>query len=283
MSRIAYVNGVYLPHADASVHIEDRGYQFADGVYEVWSVRNSTLQDHKPHLDRLMRSLTELKIPIAFSIGSLNVILREIIRRNRVNNGMVYLQITRGVAPRDHAWPKTIKPSMVLTARSTNFSAAESQANIGVKVITLPDIRWKRCDIKSVSLLPNILAKHEAKEQGAYEALMVDNQGFITEGSSTNAWIISQDNVLITRNISTRILSGVTRLAVIEIAKQFHLAIEERKFTTLEVQQAKEAFITAATALVMPVIQIDGVKINAGKPGPVTLALRKAYIGQGAE
>ncbi|MBN4047787.1 D-amino-acid transaminase [Oceanicaulis sp. AH-315-P02] len=282
MSRIAYVNGIYLPHADASVHIEDRGYQFSDGVYEVWSIRNGVVQDHQPHLDRLVRSLSELKIPITFSAGSLNVILREIIRRNRVNNGMVYLQITRGVAPRDHAWPKDIKPSIVLTARSTNFIAAEKQANTGVKVISLPDIRWKRCDIKSVSLLPNILAKHEAKEQGAYEALLVDDQGFITEGSSTNAWIISQDNKLITRNISTQILSGVTRLAVIEIAKQFRLTIEERKFTVLEAQQAKEAFITAATALVMPVIQIDDVKINAGTPGSVTLALRKAYIEQGA-
>jgi len=282
MSRIAYVNGIYLPHADASVHIEDRGYQFADGVYEVWSVRNGKLQDHQPHLDRLVRSLSELKIPITFSIRSLNVILKEIIRRNRVNNGMVYLQITRGVAPRDHAWPKAIKPSIVLTARSTNFIAAEKQANLGVKVITLPDTRWKRCDIKSVSLLPNVLAKHEAKEQGAYEALLVDDQGFITEGSSSNAWIISQDDKLITRNISTQILSGVTRLAVIEIAKQFRLTIEERKFTVLEAQQAKEAFITAATALVMPVVQIDDVKINAGTPGSVTLALRKAYIEQGA-
>ncbi|MBL4616450.1 MAG: D-amino-acid transaminase [Robiginitomaculum sp.] len=282
MSRIAYVNGIYLPHADASVHIEDRGYQFADGVYEVWSVRGAILQDHQPHLDRLMRSLSELKIPITFSTGSLNVILNEIIRRNRINSGMVYLQITRGVAPRDHEWPKSIKPSMVLTARSTSFSAAEKQANAGVEVITLPDIRWKRCDIKSVSLLPNVLAKHQAKEQGAYEAWMVDKQGFITEGSSTNVWIISQDNVLITRNTSTRILSGVTRLAVIEIAKQFQLTVEERKFTVLEAQQAKEAFITAATALVMPVTKIDGMKINTGKPGAVTLALREAYIGQGA-
>jgi len=159
MSRIAYVNGIYLPHADASVHIEDRGYQFSDGVYEVWSIRNGVVQNHQPHLDRLVRSLSELKIPITFSAGSLNVILREIIRRNRVNNGMVYLQITRGVAPRDHAWPKDIKPSIVLTARSTNFIAAEKQANTGVKVISLPDIRWKRCDIKSVSLLPNILCQ----------------------------------------------------------------------------------------------------------------------------
>lgn len=278
MSRIAYVNGAYCPHREGFVHIEDRGYQFADGVYEVWGVRNKKLLDFDLHITRLIRSLGELQIEFVHSTASLKIILTEIIRRNRIVDGMVYLQITRGVAPRDHAWPDGLLPSLVITAKSIDWAAQSRKAMTGVAVITVPDIRWQRRDIKSTSLLPNVLAKQQAYDQGAYEAWLVDEQGFVTEGTSTNAWIVTQDNLLITRNISSQILSGVTRLSLLELAQKHQISFEERAFTVSEAKQANEAFISAATTMVMPVVQIDGVSIATGKPGPIARLLRQAYL-----
>ena len=281
MSRIAYVNGSYVPHAQASVHIEDRGYQFSDGVYEVWAIQNSKLRDHQQHLTRLQRSLSELDIPFTHTNRSLNMILGEVIRRNRVRNGMVYLQITRGVAPRDHSWAKDIIPSIVVTAKSVDPAQAANRAKTGVSVITLADLRWKRRDIKSVSLLPNVLAKQSARDHGAFEAWLVDEKGFVTEGTSSNAWIVTQDNVLITRSVNSDILSGVTRLSLLELAKELQLKTEQRKFTIDEAKQAKEAFVSSATTLAMPVVKIDQSVIGTGKPGMVAQRLREAYIAQG--
>jgi len=278
MSRVAYVNGQYVAHQTASVHVEDRGYQFADGVYEVWSVRGGILQDHGPHMDRLQRSLRELDIPFVHSVASLNVLLYEVLRRNRIIEGIVYLQITRGTAPRDHTWPANLTPNMVITAKATNTISAEIQAKTGVSVITTPDLRWKRCDIKSVSLLPNVLAKQQAKSAGSIEAWLVDEEGFVTEGTSSNAWIITKDGVLVTRDLTYQILSGVTRLALLELAAQHQLKTEQRKFSVNEAYQAKEAFICAAATWVMPVIAIDGTKIGTGKPGPIGTLLRQAYL-----
>src|SRR5580698_902614 len=211
MSRIAYVDGSYRPHREAAVHIEDRGYQFADGVYEVIAVRGGHLIDEALHLQRLRRSLREMRIEDAIGDAPLLVVLREVARRNGVDNGIVYLQITRGVAPRDHSFPKASRPVVVATARRSrppNPKLGEE----GVAVITIPDIRWQRCDIKSVSLLPNVLGKQQAREAGAYEAWQVDPVGRITEGTSTNAWIVTGDNAVVTRSPDNAILNGVTRL-----------------------------------------------------------------------
>jgi D-alanine transaminase len=282
MSRIAYVNGAYVAHAHAGVHIEDRGYQFADGVYEVWAVRNSKLLDSEGHFTRLTRSLGELKIAPPMGHRALGVVLREIVRKNRVKNGLVYLQITRGVAPREHAFPAHIAPSIVITAKSLNPERAENTASKGVAVITLPDERWKRCDIKSVSLLPNVLAKQAAQEQGAYEAWMVDEAGMVTEGSSSNAWIVTQDGMLITRNLSVSILGGITRARVLRLAGERQLKVEERAFTVQEANDAQEAFITSSVNLVMAVVQIDKKAVADGKPGPMAVALRKDYLQSAA-
>ena len=218
MSRIAYVNGRYVPHRAASVHVEDRGYQFADGVYEVIAVANGKLIDGGPHLDRLERSLRELRMTPPMGRRALELVMREVVRRNGVDNGIIYLQMTRGVAPRDHAFPARAETQVVMTARRARPQAARI-AEDGVKAITMPDIRWQRCDIKSVSLLPNILAKQQAKEAGAYEAWLVDRNGMVTEGSSTNAWIVTRDGQLVTRSIENAILAGITRMAVIEMAR----------------------------------------------------------------
>ena len=278
MGRIAYVNGRYVPHAEASVHVEDRGYQFADGVYEVCEVRNGRIVDERRHLDRLDRSLSELSIRSPFSRRSAGIIMREVLRRNRVRSGLIYLQVSRGVAPRDHAFPpEWVEPSVVMTARSVDPATGDAAAEKGVGVITLPDNRWERVDIKSVSLLPNILAKQKAKEAGAKEAWFVDNDGFVTEGSSTNAWIINKDGKVITRSAESGILRGITRTVVIEELAAEGLDLEERPFTVEEAKQAREAFITAASTIVMPVISIDGVPIGNGYPGTVSTALRGKF------
>ncbi|VAW02574.1 D-alanine aminotransferase [hydrothermal vent metagenome] len=278
MSRIAYVNGRYLPHQNASVHIEDRGYQFSDGVYEVWHIAHGKLQDHAMHMQRLQRSLRELHIPFVPGTAALDIILYEIIRRNRIQNGMVYLQITRGVAPRDHAWDEDIVPALVITAKAINPAQLASKAETGVSVATMPDERWHRCDIKSVSLLPNVLAKQQAKQQGAYEAWLLDEQGFVREGSSTSAWIVTDKGELVTRQLSNQILSGVTRMALLQLAEKRQLKVTERKFSLQEAQSASEAFLSSATTIVMPVTRIDGVKIGDGKPGAVAKLLRQAYL-----
>jgi D-alanine transaminase len=275
MSRIAYVNGQYVPHQRASVHVEDRGYQFADGVYEVIAVKDGHLIDLDPHFDRLKRSLGELDIDAPMSRQALTFILKEVVRRNRVRNGIVYLQITRGVAPRDHQFPVDPSAAVVVTARNAAPKAAQREAGIGV--ITTPDIRWKRCDIKTVSLLPNVLAKQKAVEAGAYEAWQIDEEGNVTEGSATNAWIVTKDGEIVTRHTDDAILSGVTRLAVLELAKRDGIALIERPFSLEEAKAAKEAFLTSTTSNVMPVIEIDGSPIGNGHPGTVTRALSELY------
>ena len=275
MSRIAYVNGRYVPHSLATVHVEDRGYQFADGVYEVVAVRDGHLVDLDPHFERLDRSLSELEIEAPMSRAALGFILKEIVRRNRVTHGIVYLQITRGVAPRDHQFPADATGAMVVTARNAIPKVAQRETGIGV-VSTL-DIRWKRCDIKTISLLPNVLAKQKAVEAGAYEAWQVDLDGYVTEGSATNAWIVSRDGEIITRQTDEAILSGVTRLAVMALAEREGITLIERPFTLDEVKSAKEAFLTSTTSNVMPVIEIDGSSIGNGHPGTVTRALSELY------
>lgn len=281
MSRIAYVNGVYVPHARAAVHVEDRGYQFADGVYEVWAVRGGKLLDHEGHFDRLERSLRELRIAQPADRKGIDIIVREVARRNRVHNGMVYLQITRGVAPRDHAFPKNIPPALVVTAKSLDMKAIAARAENGVRVITSPDIRWDRCDIKSTALLPNVLAKQTAKERGGFEAWFVDEDGNVTEGSSTNAWIVDASGAIITRELDNHILPGVTRAAIIRAAEKLQIKVIERRFTLAEAKAAKEAFLSSASGAAVPVIAIDETPIGDGKPGPIAARLRGAYATLG--
>ena len=277
MSRIAYVNGRYLPHARASIHIEDRGYQFADGVYEVVLIHRGRLVDEDGHLDRLDRSLKEIRIAPPMARGPLRAVMREVIRRNRIRNGIVYMQVTRGAARRDHPFPKTpIKPALVMTARAIapfDFEAAR----VGVEAITMPDIRWKRCDIKTVGLLPNVLGKQQAREAGAYEAWLVDDAGFVTEGTSTNAWIVTRDGELVTRSLSHAILSGITRRAIIDLARTAGVRFVERSFTVAEAKAAREAFVSSASSLVKPIIRIDGQSIGNGHVGEVTERLLSLY------
>jgi D-alanine transaminase len=258
------------------VHIEDRGYQFADGVYEVVPVARGTLVDEDPHLDRLERSLDELRIDMPMSRAALKLVSRELMRRNGLSNGFLYMQVTRGVAPRDHKFPKAAKPALVMTTRQMKAPSAQTLAD-GVGVITVPDIRWKRCDIKSVSLLPNVLGKQEAVEAGAYEAWMIDPEGRITEGTSTNAWIVTQDNELVTRNASSAILNGITRVRLLKLAEAQGIVFKERPFTVDEARGAREAFITSSTNFVMPVTRIDGEPVSNGHPGLLTCKLREIY------
>ncbi len=278
MSRIAYVNGRYLPHGAASVHIEDRGYQFADGVYEVIAVRDGVLIDGDWHMERLQRSLSELQIGMPMSVTALNVVLRETARRNRFREGIVYLQISRGVARRDHPFPSAdTRPALVVTARRTPPLAAKI-IDAGVSVISQPDIRWDRCDIKSISLLPNVLVKQAARVQGAFEAWQVDGDGFVTEGASTNAWIINGDGHLITRPVENAILNGITRRRLLALAKQQGITVVERPFSLAEAKSAREAFLTSTTAFVLPVVRIDETVLGNGRPGSRTLSLRQLYM-----
>ncbi len=278
MSRIAYVNGRYLPLADASVNVEDRGYQFSDGVYEVCEVKDGRLVDEPLHMRRLQRSLGELKMAMPMSLAALGVVLRETVRRNRVRDGIVYLQVNRGVARRDHAFPPAgTAPSVVVTARSMSTAAAEKTAAEGIAVITVPENRWERVDIKSVSLLPNVLAKQAAKEQGAKEAWFVGKDGYVTEGSSSYAWIISRDGKVITRPADQGILRGVTRTVLLNVLKAQGLELVERPFTVEEAYAAREAFVTSASQLVMPVVRIDGRPVGNGAPGLVAAALREDF------
>jgi D-alanine transaminase len=277
--RIAYVNGRYVRQADAAVHIEDRGFQFADGVYEVWAVLDGRLADAEGHFTRLERSLRELRIAEPRSRPALLAILREVVRRNGVRDGIVYLQVTRGAAPRDHAFPAPdTPPTVVATAKSLDLAKMEAAAARGVAVVTRPDQRWGRCDIKTVGLLPNALAKQAAREAGAYEAWLVDADGYVTEGASTNAWIVDAEGRLRTRDTGANILRGITRAGLMERAGELQIAVDERPFTVAEALAAREAFITAASAFVTPVVRIDGEVVGDGRPGPVTLRLRALYL-----
>jgi D-alanine transaminase len=278
MSRIAYVNGRYVPLSEACVNVEDRGYQFSDGVYEVCEVRDGHLVDERRHLARLDYSLSELRIAMPMAKSALALILREVVRRNRVRSGILYLQVTRGVARRDHAFPPAgTKPSVVVTARSLNMAAAERMAGEGVAVITVPENRWARVDIKSVSLLPNVLAKQAAREAGAREAWFVDKQGRVTEGSSSNAWIVTRDGKVVTHQIGHDILRGITRTVLLDVISAQGLALEERPFTVEEAYAAREAFLTSSSQIVMPVVRIDGRPVGNGAPGLVASALRRDF------
>jgi D-alanine transaminase len=278
MSRIAYVNGRYVPLADAKVSIEDRGYQFGDGVYEVCEVRGGRLIDARRHLARLKRSLDELRIRMPMSEAALRIVLHEVVAKNRIGYGVLYLQVTRGVARRDHAFPPPeIAPSLVVTARPLATTRSVTLAATGIAVISVPDIRWGRVDIKTISLLPNVLAKQAALEQGARDAWFVDRDGNVTEGASANAWIVTAAGTVVTRPADQAILRGVTRTVLFEVIKAQGLAIEERPFGLAEAYAAREAFATSATQIVVPVVRIDGRVIGDGKPGPVATALRQAF------
>ncbi|MCC3306061.1 D-amino-acid transaminase [Sneathiella sp. HT1-7] len=277
MSRIAYVNGQYLPHRDASVHIEDRGYQFADGVYEVVTIVGGRMIDEAGHLDRLERSLNELRMDLPMKREPLKFVMREVIRQNGIRDGIIYIQVTRGVAPRDHPFPKDTPSSLVMTAKRLSMERAAKTAEQGISVITVPDIRWARRDIKSVSLLPNVLAKQEAKDKGAYEAFQVDEDGMVTEGSSTNAWIVSQEGKIITRPTSNSILAGITRASLIKELDKNGIELELRSFTVDELHSAREVFLTSSTSYVLPVVKVDDQVIGNGHPGLISQKLRTIY------
>lgn len=273
MSRISYINGQYVPHQSASIHIEDRSVQFADGVYEVCPVKSGMIMDWERHFDRLTYSLNALSIPAPMSQAALGHVLGEVVRRNRVREGLVYFQVSRGISPRNHAFPDaSVLPSLIVTAKGSKPAVAGGN----IKVITQPDIRWKRVDIKSLSLLPNVLARQVAVENGAQEAWFVDAAGYVTEGAASNAWIIDGQDQLITRHADQAILRGITRMIVLELAEKMGVTFVERAFSVEEAKAAKEAFVTSATSDVMPVVEIDNVKIGLGQPGPVSMSLRKA-------
>src|SRR5580658_2989850 len=279
MGRIAYVNGRFVPHGEAAVHIEDRGYQFADGVYEVWAVLGGRLGDAEGHFRRLERSLSELSIDPPMGRRALQVVLKETLRRNRVREGLVYLQVTRGVAPRDHAFPKPGRPAtVVVTAHGVDRAAAEARAERGAAVITVPETRWARCDIKTVALLPNALAKQQARAAGAVEAWFVDDLGLVTEGASSNAWIVDKSGAIRTRDTQANILRGITRGTLLELMAREGIKVEERPFSPEEAREAREAFITGAGTLLLPIVKIDGREIGGGVPGPVAKRLRRLYI-----
>jgi D-alanine transaminase len=278
VSRIAYVNGRYLPLHAASINVEDRGYQFSDGVYEVCEVRAGRVIDARRHLARLRRSLAELRIAMPMSEAALTIVFRECIRRNRVENGIVYLQITRGVARRDHAFPPPdTRPSIVVTARNLDALGNERAAGDGVAVITVPENRWERVDIKSISLLPNVLAKQAARERGAKEAWFVDRHGHVTEGSSSNAWIVTKAGKVVTRPADNGILRGITRGVLLEVIEAQGLVLEERSFAVEEAYNAREAFLTSASQIVMPVVRVDDRPIGNGAPGSIATALRAQF------
>jgi D-alanine transaminase len=278
VSRIAYVNGRYLPRSEARISFEDRGYLFADGVYEVCEVREGRLIDERRHMERLVRSLHELRIDLPMPLPALSVVLHEVVRRNGVRDGIVYLQITRGVAKRDHAFPPAgTKPAIVVTSSRIDPLKIEAIAAEGIAVITLPDNRWDRVDIKSIALLPNVIAKQTAREQGAREAWFVAGDGSVTEGSSSNAWIVTRDGALVTRKADHAILRGITRTVLLDVLAAHNLVLDERPFTVAEAQGAREAFITSASQTVMPVVRIDGRPVGNGAPGLIATALRRDF------
>lgn len=278
MPRYAYVNGGFYRHRDARIHIEDRGYQFADGVYEVCLVVDGALWDWAGHAARWRRSLTELQIAEPVGEGPMVRIITQLLARNRLRSALVYSQATRGVAPRNHAFPPaSVKPALTMTARAFSLSQSDATAARGVRVITAPDIRWGRVDIKSVSLLPNVLAKDVARRAGAFEAILVRERN-ITEGSSSNFWIVDQAGRLRTHPKGTSILGGITRETVLECARNRQIIVDETPFTVDEALTAREAFLTSATGLVMPVVQIDDTPIGKSGPGETTRTLRCDYI-----
>lgn len=276
--RCVYVNGRYLPYADATVHVEDRGFQFADGIYEVFGVRRGRLLDEDGHLARLERSLREMKMRAPAGARALRLILLEVIRRNRVRDGLVYIQVTRGVARREHAFPgPSVRPGLVVMSWPVDMAKARAKAAKGLRIITLPDIRWGRCDIKTVALTPNVLAMQAARDAGVDDAWLVDENGLVTEGTRANAWIVDAQGHLITRHTDSAILSGVTRKSLLAVAAERGLEVIERPFSVEEARSAREAFVTGAGSTVTPVVEIDGKVIANGVPGSIATALWDAY------
>lgn len=280
MSRVAYVNGVYAPLRAPLISVMDRGLQLADSIYEVWAVRGGRLFDAEAHMARLWRSLDELRIARPMGEASLRAVIRETMRRNRVTDGVVYAQVSRGAAPRDHVFPPaSVRPTLIVTAKALDRRAIAARAEAGIGVVSAPDTRWARRDIKTTNLLPNVLARQAAKEAGAFEAWFVDGDGFVTEGTSSTAWIVDRSGTLRTRALSHDLLHGVTRAALLKLAAERQLAVREAPFTIEEAQSAREAFISAASIPAVGVVQIDGQPVGDGKVGQVTRALRAAYLG----
>ncbi len=277
MDSIAYVNGSFVPLSEAKVSILDRGFLFADGIYEVAAVLDGKLIDNASHLARLKRSVGEISLELPESLERIEAIQKELVARNKLENGMVYLEVTRGAdTGRDFAFPKGVKPTLIMFVTAKDIVNAPS-ARSGIAVITVPDIRWERRDIKSVALLAQVLAKQAAAAAGAGEAWMVED-GKVTEGGSSSAFILTQDDVLVTRQNGSEILPGCTRKAVVQLAEERQLRVEERPFTVAEELAAKEAFITSASSFVQPVVSIDGKPVGSGKPGAMAMRLREIYI-----
>ncbi len=277
MSRIIYLNGQYVPHAYARVHVEDRGFLMADAVYEVIGCIHGHLADETGHLDRLERSLRELKMDMPVERETLRFLMREVVRRNRQKNAAIYLQISRGVAKRDFKFPAPETPQTLLIISYDFDFDGNASVKKGIKVKTIPDIRWKRRDIKTVLLLPQSMAKQEAVDDGLDDVFMVDPEGYITEASASNAWIVTKDKKLVTRAITMDILRGITRTAIEKLCKEMNLTLEERSFTPEESYEAIESFTSSATALITPVVEIDGHKIGDGKRGDITKKLYEEY------
>ena len=276
MPNITYIDGKYLNYEDSKIHINDRGYHFGDAVYEVIVFNKNIFYDFDGHIQRLFKSLTSLEIKFSLSSSSLKIIINNLIRLNKANIGSVYIQVSRGVAERNHSFHGlNIKP--ILTIIVTKKSNIENNLN-GVKAITLNDNRWSRPDIKTTQLLPNVLAKTLANKNNAYESIFIDDEGFVTEGSSSNIWVLNKENQLITRNLDGKILSGITRNSISLFAKKNNIAVIEKKFTQIELYNAKEVFLTSASSFIMPIVQIDDQNINQGLVGNVSLELRKLYF-----
>jgi D-alanine transaminase len=276
MARVAYVNGRYVPVSALAIAIEDRGYQFADGIYEVVKVLGGRPCDLERHLDRLQRSLAALSIAAPMTRAALRSVLAETLRRNRLATALLYIQVSRGAAPRNHPFPKAAVPSLVVTVRRPVFPSAGERAE-GARVVSLPDQRWGRCDIKSISLLANVLARQQAATEGCREAFLVTEEGVVTEGSASNAYIVDRDGRLITHPLGERILGGVTRAVLLELARADGIEVVERPFTLAEAKTAREVALTSTTSLVLPVTEIDGQPIGNGRPGSVTERLMALY------
>jgi len=278
VTKVVYVNGTYCRYSDALIHAEDRGFQFGDAVYEVCEVRDRAIVDEKRHMARLERSLGELSIPLPMSSRAWQTVMQEVVRRNRVKNGIIYLQVSRGAGPRDFLFGGVeTPPTVVCLSRPHSRAGQEAVAAKGVAIKSMPDMRWGRCDIKTVMLLPASLAKEDAKKSGAQEAWFIGPDGNVREGGSSNAWIITRDNELVTPTATNEILRGITRTTLIDLIERDGLTLVERGFTIEEAQSAREAFITSATNLVMPVVEIDGRPVGNGHPGSTSLRLRDSF------
>jgi D-alanine transaminase len=278
VSRIVYVNGRYRAGGEALVSVDDRAFTFGDGVYEVCEVFGGGLVEETRHLDRLDRSLKGIRIAWPIGREALRIVMREVVRLNRVSDGLVYVQVSRGAARRDHGFPpKAVRPGLMVAARPLDPAANAARAAAGVAVVTVPETRWASPHIKTLQLLPNVLAKQAARESAAFEAWFVDRDGFVTEGASTNAWIVTAEGALVTREADESILHGVTRAALIDVARALGLSVEVRPFTVEEALAAREAFFSSATTIAMPVVSLNGRRVGDGRPGPVTLALRREY------